>query len=66
MTLDEALDHVQIEDNPYCDDESCASFPFAVSTGHRQIVALFEREVDACRFRLSYINGMLNPVEGEG
>lgn len=28
------------------------------------IVAYFFRETDACRFRLDYINRLLNPTEG--
>ena len=61
MTLDEALEHVQVDSRDY--RVAVSHFPYAVTTGHRQVIALFTDEADACRFRLSYINGMLNPVE---
>lgn len=36
---------------------------WGVSTPSRGLIAYFQAEVDAFRFRLDLINGMLNPVQ---
>ena len=64
------LDAVQVGDIP--DDTEEAQQPAtkyldgwsAVSTDDDGgIIAFFRDEADACRFRLDYINGKMNPVQ---
>jgi len=62
MTIDEALDHVQVED-PHMFDDGVPGLPkgwWGVSFADLGVTAAFNNERDALRFRLDAINLLLN------
>lgn len=66
MTLDEALDYVSVHwDWQTAREAGNTTWPtgwFAVSRDDRGgIIAYFEHEDDACRFRLAEVNRLVNP-----
>lgn len=69
--LDLLLEDVQVEppgttDAPEVNGPKTMRDWWAVSTSELGIIAYFANEADACRFRLDYINGLLNPVPPDG
>lgn len=65
MFLNELLNEITVipYDGFRTNETSCIKGWWAVANTNG-IVAYFFRESDACRFRLDYINRLLNPTEG--
>lgn len=61
MDLDELLETVVVDHPCAWQNDTGPKGWFAVSTGEQGIIAYFAHEVDAYRFRLDYINRLLNP-----
>lgn len=66
-TIEEALEYVFVGDVDE-DHARIANMPdclvgwYYVGTDDRSVIAYFHSETDALRFRLDYINQILNPV----
>lgn len=65
-TLEELLEDICVENEIIYDiangiDHNISDW-YAVSN-NKGIIAYFSNEVDACSFRLSYINRILNPIK---
>ena len=63
--IDKLLEAVAVHAPGMWDNDQGPHDWWAVSTDGYGILAYFARESDAFRFRLSLINGLLNPVEAE-
>jgi len=63
--LNALLDDVQVDAPGLWRNDDGPSGWWAVSTDDDGIIAYFHKEEDACRFRLNYINTLLNPVSPE-
>ncbi len=59
--IDELLAYVTVDSPGMWENDFGPADWFAVSTGDLGIIAYFAIEADACRFRLDYINRILNP-----
>ena len=63
MNLDDLLDEISVMPPGHWENENTPLLgEWWAVTNHEGIIAYFGREVDAFRFRLSYINAILNPV----
>jgi hypothetical protein len=60
LTLDQALDDVQVDEPGTWSETGTVVDWYAVSTGKDGAVAYFANERDACRYRLDLINRKLN------
>lgn len=60
MTLDDLLEEISVHAPGMWENDLGPPNWFAVSNSDG-IIAYFGNEVDACRFRLDYINRKLNP-----
>lgn len=62
MNLDQLLEDISVLAPGQWDNDEGPVGWYAVCN-ERGIIAYFGKELDALRFRLSYINGLLNPVK---
>lgn len=63
MDLDTLLEVIAVDAPGLWENDIGPKDWWAVSHADRGIVAYFERENDAFRFRLDWINRLLNPTE---
>lgn len=62
LSLDDLLDEISVHPPGLWENDQGPKDWYAVSTDEAGgIVAYFQYEVDACRWRLDYINRKLNP-----
>ena len=64
MDIIDLLEEISVLSPGMWENEVSSVLPdwYAVAN-HKGIIAYFGREEDALRFRLDYINGLLNPIE---